>query len=127
MGYRLLADGIVLLHGLFVLFVVFGALLAFWRPRVLWWHLPAAIWGALIELFGWICPLTPLEQHFRSRAGQAGYSGGFIEHYVTSLIYPAGLTQHAQRILGVLVILINSCLYWLLWRRARFPMLRSGI
>jgi len=125
MAYRLLADGLVILHGLFVLFVVFGSLLGFWRRGALWWHLPAAIWGATIELFGWVCPLTPLEQLFRARAGQGGYSGGFVDHYLTSLIYPSGLTPETQRLLGVLVILVNMACYAALWRSGRLLRTRS--
>jgi hypothetical protein len=119
MGYRLLADALVVLHGLFVLFVVFGSLLVLWRPRVMWLHIPAAAWGALIEWYGWICPLTPWEQALRLRAGQAGYRGGFIEHYLVPLIYPAGLTPEMQTRLGVLVVLFNAGLYAVVWRRVR--------
>jgi uncharacterized protein DUF2784 len=126
MAYRLLADCIVVLHGLFVLFVILGSLLGYWRRSVLWWHLPAAIWGAALELFGWVCPLTPLEQLFRQRAGQEGYSGGFVDHYLTSLIYPSGLTQHIQQTLGVLVIAVNVACYAALWRSGRLRRARAG-
>lgn len=90
---RLAADAVALLHGAFVLFVVVGGLLV-WRcwPRLAWLHLPAIAWGALIEFTGGICPLTPLEQHLRQVIGQAGYAGGFIDHYLWTLLYPAGLT-----------------------------------
>ena len=124
MVYRLLADGLVILHGLFVLFVVFGSLLGFRRRGMLWWHLPAVIWGAAIELFGWVCPLTPLEQLLRTRAGQGGYAGGFVDHYLTSLIYPAGLTRQVQQVLGVLVILVNAASYAALWRLGRLRRVR---
>lgn len=119
MGYRLAADALVVLHGLFVMFVVFGSLLVLWRRRVLWLHLPAAAWGALIEWFGWICPLTPWEQALRVRAGQRGYSGGFIEHYLVPLIYPVGLTPRGQTGLAVLVVLFNAGLYAVVWWRVR--------
>src|ERR1041385_7992818 len=100
MVYRALADGVVLLHAAFVAFVMLGGFLA-WRWRaVLWAHVPAALWGAAIEYAGWICPLTPLENALRARAGLEGYRGGFVEHYVIPLLYPAGLTRPAQTVLG---------------------------
>jgi hypothetical protein len=80
-------------------------------------HLPAAVWGALIEFQGWICPLTPLENSLRASAGQAGYEGGFIEHYLLPVLYPAGLTQGVQVMLGSLVIAVNLVVYGLLLRR----------
>jgi len=119
MLYRLLADALVVGHGLFVAFVVLGALLVLWRRWVLWLHLPAALWGAWIEFSGWICPLTPWEQALRARAGQGGYAGGFIEHYLIPLIYPPGLTAHAQTILGLVVVAANLGLYTLIWHRRR--------
>jgi hypothetical protein len=119
MLYRWLADGVVLVHGLFVLFVVAGGFLATRWPRVAWIHLPAAIWGALIEFAGWICPLTPLENLLRQRAGQAGYSGGFVDHYILGALYPSGLTPTVQVILGVLVIAINGIAYRRVWTRRR--------
>lgn len=119
MAYHLLADLVVGLHGLFVLFVVAGGLLVLRWPWVAAAHLPAAVWGALIEFRGWICPLTPLEQSLRSSAGQAGYQGGFIEHYVLPVLYPTGLTRGVQLVLGSLVIAVNLGVYGLvLWRRS---------
>ena len=82
MLYRLAADTLVLLHLAFTVFAVVGGFLAWRWPRVAWIHIPAAVWGALIEFMGWVCPLTPLENHFRRLAGEAGYAGGFLEHYV---------------------------------------------
>ena len=108
---RVLADFVVLVHGTFVLFVVLGALLVLRWPRLAWLHLPAAAWGAWVEFAGWICPLTPLENAFRRQAGQAGYGGGFIEHYVLRLLYPAGLTRETQLILGGMVVVLNLALY----------------
>lgn len=111
MLWRLLANAVVLLHGLFILFIVFGGFLT-WRWRgVAWVHVPFAVWGVLIEYFGWVCPLTPLENHFRARAGLAGYSGGFIEHYLLPIIYPAGLTPRTQILLGTLALIVNLCAY----------------
>jgi hypothetical protein len=118
--YRLLANAVVVLHALFIVFVVFGGFLA-WRWRwVALIHIPCAIWGVLIEYRGGICPLTPLENALRARAGQEGYAGGFIEHYLLPAIYPAGLTSRAQLILGTFVLVTNVLAYAvLLHRRAR--------
>lgn len=119
MFYRWLANGVVLLHGLFVLFVIGGGFLAIRWRRMAWVHVPSAIWGALIEFAGWICPLTPLENVLRERAGQAGYSGGFVEHYIIGALYPSGLTSHTQVILGTLVVAINGIAYGYGWTRRR--------
>ena len=121
MNFRLLADLTVLLHGAFIVFVVFGGWLA-WRWRwVAWLHVPCAAWGTMVELAGWVCPLTPLENTFRARAGEAGYRGGFIEHYVVPAIYPAGLTRAQQIVLGAVVLAINVVAYGLLIRRGASP------
>jgi uncharacterized protein DUF2784 len=112
MPYRLLADLVLGLHFLFVVFVVIGGLLVLRWRWVMWLHVPAAVWGALIEFGGWICPLTPLEKTLRARAGSAGYEGGFIEHYVIPLLYPGALTRTLQIALGVAVLLINGLVYW---------------
>ena len=117
MIYRALADGLVILHLGFVLFVVLGGLLVLRRPRVAWVHLPAAAWGALIELTGWICPLTPWEQSLRRLGGEAGYSGGFVAHYVLPVLYPAGLTPSVQIGLGLFVIGLNAGIYGVVLRR----------
>ncbi|MGY2489809.1 DUF2784 domain-containing protein [Cupriavidus sp. CP313] len=114
-----LADLVVIVHGLFILFVVAGGLLVLRWPRVAWLHLPAAVWGVLIEWSGWICPLTPLENSLRQAAGQAGYSGGFVERYLLPLIYPAGLTPAVQLWLGAVVLAVNVAVYALWWRRRR--------
>jgi hypothetical protein len=119
MGYRLLADVLVGIHFLFVVFVVAGGFLTWRRPRVAWIHVPVALWGALIEFAGWICPLTPLENSLRRAAGQAGYTGGFVEHYVIPVVYPGILTREIQVALGVAVIAINVIAYGVLFRRSR--------
>lgn len=117
---RLLADAVVGLHFAFVLFVVLGGLPVLRWRRLAWVHLPAAAWGALIEFAGWICPLTPLENQLRRRAGEAGYAGGFVEHYVLPVLYPAELTREVQIALGLFVLVLNAGVYgWLLWRRRR--------
>jgi hypothetical protein len=117
--YRIAADGLVVLHTLFVLFVVLGGLLVLRWPRVAWLHLPAAVWGALIEFTGCICPLTPLEKSLRSAGGEAGYPGGFINHYIVPLLYPAGLDRNWQVILGTLVVVLNLAIYGRLLIRRR--------
>src|SRR5687768_15172060 len=94
--YRWLADLTVVLHGVFILFVVFGALLAFRWPRLLWIHVLAAVWGILIEWRGWLCPLTIFEVWLRERGGADAYDTGFIEHYLTPLIYPPALDRSIQ-------------------------------
>jgi hypothetical protein len=119
MGYRILADVVVGIHALFVAFVMLGGLLALRRPWVAALHLPAAVWGALIELRGWICPLTPLEKSLRAAAGEAGYQGGFIEHYLLPVLYPAGLTRNVQLVLGAAVIVVNVAIYAVVLQRGR--------
>jgi hypothetical protein len=119
MGYRFLADALVLAHGAFTVFVVLGSFLILWRRWVLWLHLPAFLWGALIEFFGWVCPLTPWEQALRARAGQGGYAGGFVDHYLVPLIYPAALTHRGQVVIGVLVVVLNALSYAIILPRLR--------
>jgi hypothetical protein len=120
MGYRLLADAVLVLHLGFIAFVVLGGLIVLRWPQIAWLHLPAVAWGTWIEFTGSICPLTPLEIDLRARGGGATYSGGFIEHYVTALIYPEGLNRSQQVALGVFVLVLNAVVYgWLLWRRRR--------
>ncbi len=117
MFYRVLADSILLLHLAYILFVVFGSFAVPRWPRLAWIHLPAVLWGAWLEFFGWICPLTPLENMLRRLGGEAGFGGDFIGHYLTSAIYPEGLTRTAQIMLGMSVLAINLTVYWRLWRR----------
>lgn len=114
---RLLADAVLVLHLGFILFVVFGGLVVLRHPRLAWLHLPAVAWGAATEFLGIICPLTPLENRLRVQGGEAGYGGGFVENYLTALIYPAGLTREVQLLLGALVIVINVAVYLKLWQR----------
>jgi hypothetical protein len=118
MAHRLAADAVLIAHAAFVVFVVLGGLLAWRWSRAALLHLPAAAWGAWIEFSGGICPLTPLENRLRHAAGQAGYDGGFVEHYLLALIYPEGLTREVQIALGVAVIVINAAVYGVLVRRA---------
>jgi hypothetical protein len=116
--YRLLADFVVLVHLAFVVFAVAGAVLVLRWRWLMWVHLPAVVWAALIEFAGWICPLTPLENRLRILGGGAGYSGGFVEHYVLPILYPSGLTRGVQVLLGSLVIVINVGVYSFLVVRA---------
>lgn len=108
---ELAADFIVLLHFLFIVFVIFGGLLVLKWKWVVWLHIPAATWGALIVLIGWLCPLTPLENLLRRTEASNGYATGFIEHYLIPIIYPAGLTRDLQIAMGVAVIIINVIIY----------------
>lgn len=125
--YGVLADVVVGLHFLFVLFVVLGGLLVLRWPQLAYLHIPAAIWGAAIELGGWICPLTPLEHSLRRQAGGAAYSGGFIEHYILPVLYPTGLTRNFQLVLGFMVIALNLAVYAYVIRKKRsFSPLASG-
>lgn len=123
MIYSLLADLVVVGHLAFILFVVAGGLLVLRRPRLALLHLPLAAWGAFVELSGRICPLTPLEVHLRRLGGEAGYAGGFIEHYLVPILYPPGLSRGHQIGLGVFVIALNLGVYgWVIWRRVRPPL-----
>lgn len=120
MSAALLADALLLLHALFVAWVVLGAFAVLRWPRLAWLHLPALAWGVWIEWSGGVCPLTPLEQRLRRAAGEAGYEGGFVEHYVGAVLYPDGLTRELQVVLGTALLLLNAALYALLaWRRRR--------
>lgn len=120
MHWLVLADLVVLGHLLFVAFAVAGGLLALrwrWMPLL---HLPALAWAAMVEIEGWICPLTPLENRFRALAGEGGYRGDFIEHYVLPALYPAGLTRGVQVALAGGLIAVNAMAYGVvLWRRGR--------
>jgi hypothetical protein len=117
--YALLADAVVVVHGLYILFVAAGAFLVLRWGWLAWIQLPAAAWGALVELGGWWCPLTPLENRFRRLAGEAGYEDGFIETYLLPLIYPAEMTRAVQVALGIAVVAVNAGVYtWVLRRRA---------
>jgi hypothetical protein len=112
--YRALADLVLVVHLSFVLFVVLGGLLVLRWPKMAWLHVPAAIWGVFIEYAGRICPLTPLENSLRRSGGEAGYSGGFIEHYIQPALYPSGLTRGAQMVLGSLALIVNLTAYGVL-------------
>lgn len=119
MVYAIAADLLLVFHLCFAGFVVAGGLLVCkWRWLV-FLHLPAVVWGVLLELRGWICPLTPWEQQLRQAAGQSGYQDGFIEHYLLPVLYPAGLEGDTQMMLGGIVILVNVVVYCWLYLRCR--------
>ena len=121
MLYRATADTVLLLHVAFVLFVLAGGLLVLRWPKLAWVHVPAVAWAAYVEFTGRLCPLTPLEVALRERAGEAGYAGDFIEHYVVSLMYPDGLTRDTQAALGALAVALNVLIYLAVvihWRRS---------
>lgn len=107
----LMVNTVLIVHAAFILFVVAGGLLALRWPRVVWLHLPAVAWGALVEWMGWMCPLTPLENRFRTLAGRSTYEDGFLAHYLFSAIYPVGLTPEIQHFLGAGVVIVNSLIY----------------
>ncbi len=119
MLWRMLADGVLLLHLGFLLFVVLGGFLPLRWPRMAWLHIPTVFWGAWIEFSGAICPLTPLENRLRRAGGEAGYAGGFIDQYLMPLLYPPGLTRTHQIVLGCGVLILNAAAYALVFRRRR--------
>jgi hypothetical protein len=116
MLYQILADLVVMIHAAFILFALFGGLLALRWHWIPWVHLPAAGWGTVVEFFGWICPLTPLENSLRRASGATGYSGGFIERHLLPVIYPAEFTREFQLFLGCVVVVFNMVIYFAVWR-----------
>jgi hypothetical protein len=120
--YELLAATVLLAHAAFVLFVVLGGLLVLRWRGVVWLHVPAAIWGVVLEVMDLGCPLTPLENWLRAQAGNAGYAGGFIDHYLLPVLYPAELTRAVQLALGAFALAVNVLIYWkIVAPRARRP------
>jgi hypothetical protein len=111
MWYRVAADLVLVFHLLFILFVVGGAFLTWRWPWVVWVHLPAMVYGALIEFVGFTCPLTPLQNYLARRGGETAYHGGFISHYLVQVIYPRGLTRGIQIGLGLFVLLVAAIGY----------------
>lgn len=119
--YSVLADAVLVLHFLFVLFVVLGGFLALRWRWIVWAHIPAALWGVAIEFGGWICPLTPLENRLRALAGEPTYHGDFIARYLMPVIYPEGLTRETQVTLGFAALILNLLVYAIVLRRWRRP------
>jgi len=109
--YRILADCVVIVHLLFIVFALLGGLLVIWRSYLVFVHFPAAIWVFVISFKGWICPLTPLENQLRHAAGTEGYTGGFVEHYIIPIIYPAALNFNLQIVFGIVAVVINLGIY----------------
>lgn len=116
MAYNLGATAIASLHLAFILFVLFGGFLVLRWPKLMWLHLPAAVWGVLIEFAGWWCPLTKWENHFLREAGRAGYDNGFVAHYIMPIIYPAGLTRGLEIAIGLFVLVLNLAVYMRVFR-----------
>jgi hypothetical protein len=125
-AYRMLADVVVLIHAAFVLFVVGGGLVALRWPRVVWFHAPAVLWGSIVELAGWGCPLTPIENWLRALGGVAGYGGSFVERYLLPIVYPDDLTRAGQIVLGIAALLVNVVVYTWVLRRHTLAELRAG-
>lgn len=117
--YLLLADAVLLVHFLFILFALLGGALVAWHRAWLLAHLPAALWAVLLMIFNWHCPLTPLEKQLRLAGGEVGYEGGFIAQYLLPLVYPAGLTPTVQTLLGLFALGVNITVYTWVWRRRR--------
>jgi len=111
MGHRIAADAVLLAHFLFAAFAVFGGILVASDFKWAWPHIPVVLWSSLVNLKGWTCPLTPLEQRLRQLSGQAGYSGGFIEHYVGRMVYPGGMPRRMELLAGVTVLAGNAVVY----------------
>ncbi len=126
MIFRFLAEAVLVLHLAFIAFVVLGGFLVLRFTALAWIHLPAVAWAAATEFLGIVCPLTPLENRLRALGGDAGYAGGFIEHYLTAWIYPVGLTREIQWLLGIAVIAINLAIYLKLRQRRRAAPLQSS-
>lgn len=116
MAYRILAELVLVLHFCFVIFVVFGGLLVLRRHWAAWLHLPAVLWGIIIEFFWWSCPLTTLENFLRERGGKVGYATGFVDYYVSALLY-APLSPNIRFAFGLLLVSFNLLIYAYLWRR----------
>ena len=125
MIWRILADAVLVLHLAFIGFVVLGGFLVLRWPKLAWAHVPAVTWGIVITSIGGICPLTPLEKYFTVRGGGEAYGGGFIAHYLTSVIYPAGLTRSAQVVMACLLVAFTTFVYYRVWRH--FKAARSPI
>jgi hypothetical protein len=119
MIWSTIADALVVVHFAFTAFVIFGGFLCWRWPRLALAHLPALAWGCWIEVSHSVCPLTPLENHWRLLAGEAGYQEGFLAHYLVRVLYPPGLTWHVQAELAVLLVAINVVAYAGLARRRR--------
>jgi hypothetical protein len=126
MWHSWLADLVLSLHVGFVFFVIFGGLLVLKWRWIAWLHLPAAIWGAVVEFTGWICPLTPLENWLRDQGNEAPSRSDFIAEHLLPLLYPEGLTHNVQLLLGTGVVVLNAAVYWGLWHMQMRRVSRNG-
>jgi len=124
--YNFLADIVVILHCLFVLFVLLGGFLVLWKFSMAWYHIPAALWAVCIEFSGGVCPLTHLENLLRGKVGIEGYNAGFVEHYIVPIIYPASLTRETQIYLGIIVVIVNIGIYFTVWVSLRKTVKSQG-
>ena len=119
MVYQAAAELVLSLHFSFILFVVLGGIAVAWYPRLAWVHVPALLWGSVVTLSGWVCPLTPLENRFRQLAGDSGYADSFLEEYIVSIVYPAGMTFDVVLAAGISLPIWNLAVYgWVWWRRS---------
>jgi hypothetical protein len=116
---RILADTVLVVHFSFIIFTLFGGLLALVGRTAIWFHIPVVLWSSVVNLAGWVCPLTPLENRLRELAGQAGYEGGFVEHYLMEVIYPGGMTRDLELTAGISVLVWNVLLYAYVLHRQR--------
>ena len=117
MGYKILADAVVIIHFGFIVFVVGGGALTIWWFKAIYAHVPSVAWGAAVEYFGWICPLTYLEDWLRMKAGLSGGQAGFVDRYIMPIVYPPGLTRKSQCIIALTLLALNISLWLLAWRR----------
>ena len=117
--YLWLSNLLIIAHLIFIVFVLLGGLLVLHWPKLIWLHVPAIVWGFLVELYGWLCPLTDWENYFRERAGKLVYEGDFIGEYLIPLIYPTNLTREMQYTFAAVVVVVNTIIYFFIWRRRR--------
>ena len=127
MVYRVLADLILVTHFAFALFTVLGGVLVLRRRRLLWVHLASLLWGVVIQWANWTCPLTPLESRLRQAGGETGYRGGFIEYYVSMILYPESLTVELRYLLGAALIAVNLVVYGYAFLRRRRAARAGGV
>lgn len=125
MLFHLFADLVLILHLLFIIFVILGGFTVLLWQRMIWIHIPCVIWGVLLEINSWICPLTYIENYFRRSAGEDSYSIDFIQQYLVPIVYPRGLEPDYQIILGILLVLINIIIYLFIWYQSRLVSNRS--
>lgn len=125
MLYRFFADLTLIMHFGFIVFVLIGGLLCFFKKGVIWLHLPAVIWGICVEWNRWICPLTPLENYFREKSHMSGFTGSFTEHYLVPILYPDQLTNTQQWLMGGGVLIVNLIVYGIVFGKIKKS--RSGV